>query len=83
MKRWIEQCLQVYDILSWDMVAELIRKACLDHDTDLTQREIDIAYGAKDRNVSISNFHFCYSNLITFSCKVSYTYTYKFMIIYL
>ena len=52
MKIWIEKFQQFYGDLSWNKVAELIKKSNLDHDAYLNKKEIDIAYGTKDRNVS-------------------------------
>ena len=52
MKIWIEKFQQFYGDLSWNKVAKLIKKSNLDHDAYLNKKKIDIAYGAKDRNVS-------------------------------
>jgi hypothetical protein len=55
---------KIYGKLSWDGVVELIRRAHYSQDTNLTQREIDLAYGAKDRHASITHnflvfFQYC------------------------
>ena len=53
MKLWIEQCEQHHGRLSWEGVATLIKRAHRNEDHNLTQREIDLAYGLKDKQVSI------------------------------
>jgi hypothetical protein len=53
MKVWIEQCIQCYGRLSWEGVATLVKEAHHNQDTNLTQREIDLAYGLNDKQESI------------------------------
>jgi sucrose-6-phosphate hydrolase SacC (GH32 family) len=53
MKLWIEQCEQHDGRLSWEGVDTLIKRAHRNEDHNLTQREIDLAYGLKDKQVSI------------------------------
>jgi hypothetical protein len=53
MKLWIEQCEQHHGRLSWEGVATLIKRAHRNEDHNLMQREIDLAYGLKDKQVSI------------------------------
>jgi hypothetical protein len=53
MKLWIEQCEQNDGRLSWEVVATLIKRAHHNEDHNLMQREIDLAYGLKDKQVSI------------------------------
>jgi hypothetical protein len=53
MKLWIEQCEQHEGRLSWEWVITLIKRAHRNEDRNLTQREIDLAYGLKDKQVSI------------------------------
>ena len=47
MKVWIEQCEQSYHGISWEGVASLVKEAHHIGDTNLTQREINLAYGLK------------------------------------
>ena len=44
MKVWIEQCTKCYGRLSWEGVDTLVKVAHRNQDTNLTQREIDLAY---------------------------------------
>ena len=53
MKLWIEKCEQHDGRLSWEGVATLIKIAHRNEDHNLMQREIDLAYGLKDKQVSI------------------------------
>ena len=53
MKLWIEKCEEHDGRLSWEGVATLIKRAHRNEDNNLTQREIDLAYGLKDKQVSI------------------------------
>lgn len=50
---WIELCKEVYQTMSWTRVVVLIRRSHLEDDPNLIEKEIDLAYGAKDINVSI------------------------------
>ena len=49
--------------MSWEGVASLFKAAHHNRYTDITQREIDLAYGLKDKKESIlvnhSNLFFC------------------------
>ena len=62
MKVWIERCEQSGHGISWEGVASLVKAAHRNGDTNLTQREIDLAYGLKDKQESIlinqSNYYF-------------------------
>jgi hypothetical protein len=62
MKVWIERCEQSGHGISWEGVASLVKAAHRNGDTNLTQREIDLARGLKDKQVSIlingTNFFF-------------------------
>ena len=49
MKVWIEWCKQSSQGLSWEGVASLVKAAHRNGDTNITQREIDLAYGLKDK----------------------------------
>ena len=57
MKVWIEQCTQSGEGLSWEGVASLVKEAHRNGDTNVTEREIDLAYGLKDKQVSILISH--------------------------
>ena len=53
MKVWIDRYIQCNGRLSWEGVATLLKEAHHNQDTNLTQREIDLAYGLKDKHASI------------------------------
>ena len=53
MKVWIERCEQSSHGISWEGVASLVKATHCNGDTNLTQREIDLAYGLKDKKESI------------------------------
>ena len=53
MKVWIEQCKQYFHGMSWEGVASWVKAAHCNGDTNFTQREIDLAYGLKDKKTSI------------------------------
>lgn len=57
MKVWIERCTQSGEGLSWEGVASLVKEAHRNGDTNVTEREIDLAYGLKDKQVSILISH--------------------------
>jgi hypothetical protein len=57
MKVWIDRCIQCNGRLSWEGVATLLKEAHCNQDTNLTQREIDLAYGLKDKHASILFTH--------------------------
>ena len=53
MSEWIETCKSLNDgRLSWQPLFELIREVYRSGDGNVTDREIDLAYGLKDRKVS-------------------------------
>ena len=53
MSEWIETCKARKDgRLSWKLLFELIREAYRSGDGNITDMEIDLAYGLKDRKVS-------------------------------
>ena len=62
MKVWIELCEQSGHGISWEGVASLVKAAHCNGDTNLTQREIDLAYGLKDKQesrlINHSNYYF-------------------------
>ena len=49
MKVWIERCEQSGHGISWERVASLVKAAHRNGDTNLTKREIDLAYGLEDK----------------------------------
>ena len=53
MKVWIERCTQSGEGLSWEGVASLVKEAHRNGDSNVTEREIDLAYGLKDKQVII------------------------------
>ena len=67
MKVWIERCEQLGNGVSWERVASLVKVAHRNGDTNLIEREIDLAYGLKDKMASILINHSKYFILqITF-----------------
>ena len=53
MKVWIERCEQLGHGISWEGVDSLVKETHRNGDTNLTEREIDLAYGLKDKKESI------------------------------
>ena len=53
MKVWIERYEQAGHGMSWEGVASLLEAAHRNGYTNITQREIDLAYGLKDKIESI------------------------------
>ena len=53
IKVWIERCEQSGHGISWEGVASLVKAAHRNGDRNLTEREIDLAYGLKDKMASI------------------------------
>ena len=49
MRVWIERCEQVGHGILWEGVAPLVKAADRNGDTNITQRENDLAYGLKDK----------------------------------
>ena len=69
MKVWIEWCEQWGHGISWEGVASLVKVAHRNGDTNITEREIDLAYGLKHKQESILINHSKYVILkITFWC---------------
>ena len=67
MKVWIERCKQSGHGISWEGVASLVKETHCNRDTNLTEREIDLSYGLKDKITSILINHSKYFILqITF-----------------
>jgi hypothetical protein len=49
MKVWIDRCKERHgNRLSWKQLYELVREARRNRDSDVLQREIDLAYCLKD-----------------------------------
>ena len=53
MKLWIEWRAQSGHGISWEGVASLVKEAQHNGDNNLTEREIDLAYGVKYKMASI------------------------------
>ena len=56
MEEWIERCIEFYGTLSWEGVSKLIKTMHChleEYPGELTQREIDLACGLKDKKESI------------------------------
>ena len=67
MTVWIERCGQSGHGISWECVDSLVKVAQRNGDRNLTEREIDLAYGLKDKMASILINHSKYFVLkITF-----------------
>ena len=66
----IERCKKYSHGISWEGVASFVKATHHNGDTNLTQREIDLAYGLKDKQESILINHSKYVILkITFYCS--------------
>ena len=65
MKVWIKRCEKLGHGISWEGVASLLKVVHRNGDTNLTQREIDLEYGLKDKQESILINHY-----IFFSCNL-------------
>ena len=50
MKVWIERCEQYGQGISWEGVASLVKAEHRNADANITQWEIDLAYGLKDKH---------------------------------
>ena len=56
MEEWIERWIELYVTLSWEGVSKLIKTVHRhreEYPSELTQKEIDLACGLKDKNASI------------------------------
>ena len=53
MKVWIERCKQLGHGISWEGVASLVKASHRNGDTIITQREINLEYGLKDKQENI------------------------------
>ena len=72
MKVWTEQCEQYDHGISWECVASLVKETHRNGDTDLTEREINLAYGLKYKQASILIIH----TINFFSNILMYTFIY-------
>ena len=69
MKVCIEWCKQYGHGISWEGVASLVKLAHRNGDMNLTQREINLAYGLKDKQASILiNQSNCFFFKLHFRC---------------
>ena len=57
MKVWIEWREQYGHGISWECVASLVKASHRNGDTNLIENEINLAYGLKDKQVSILIIH--------------------------
>ena len=66
MKVWIERCDQSGHGISWDGVSSLVKTTHHNGDTNLIEREIDLAYGLKDKHaiILINHSNFIFANYI-------------------
>ena len=53
MKVWIERCEQSGHGISWKGVDSLVKSTQHNGDRNITEREINLAYGLKDKMASI------------------------------
>ena len=53
MNVWIERCEKSGHGISWEGVASLVKAAQHNGDKNLTEMEINLAYGVKDKMASI------------------------------
>ena len=60
MKVWIERCEQSGHGIPWEGMASLVKVAHRNGDTNITQREIDLAYGLRDKQENILINHTIY-----------------------
>ena len=63
MKVWIKRCEQSGHGISWQGVSSLVKASHRNGDRNLTKRKNDLAYGLKDKMVSILINH---SNILFF-----------------
>ena len=73
MKVWIERCKQYGHGISWEGVSSLIKAAHRNGVTNMTEREIDLAYGLKDKHASILINHTIYffPNILMYTLRFS------------
>ena len=74
MNVWIERREQSGHGISWEGVDSLVKETHRNGDTNITKREIDLAYGLKDKQTSILISHtILFSNIFMYtfiSCPV-------------
>ena len=54
MTVWIEWCQHSSHRLKWESISSLVKQAHCNGDPNVTQKEIDLAYGLRDAQVLIS-----------------------------
>ena len=75
MKVWIERCEQSSHWISREGVASMVKEAHCNGDGNITESEIDLAYGLEDKMASILINHSKYFILqITFWCTCSFPF---------
>ena len=76
MKVWIELCEQYGYGISWEGVASFVKATPCNGDTNLTEREIDLAYVLKDKQKRIlinhSNYFFLQITFLSTCCSFPY-----------
>jgi hypothetical protein len=80
MNVWFEICKQHHgDMLSWQLLFELVREARCYGDANVMQMEIDLAYGLKDGHAS--KIHSFYSVILYYinvtTCVLSFSNTFQ------
>ena len=63
MEHWIEDCEEYFGRLSWEGISKMIKTAHRhrhQHPDLTSQREVDLAYGLKDKQVSKLFIHVFY-----------------------
>ena len=63
MEHWIEDCEEYFGRLSWKGISKMIKKTHRhrhQHPDLTSQREVDLAYGLKDKKVSKLFIHVFY-----------------------
>ena len=66
MKVLIERCKQLVHGISWEGVASLVKETHHNGDRNITEMEIDLAYGLKDKHASILINHSIFFLQITY-----------------
>ena len=69
LKVWIERCKLSCHGISWEGVASSVKASHRNGDTNLTEREIDLAYGLKDKQTILLINHIFVVNQLYFCCS--------------
>ena len=82
MREWIKQCTKYYSTLSWEGVSKIIKTMHIHRDEypELTQREIDLAYGLKDKEESI--FTLLIFFFVSYCIKIFISFISSYIFIY-